>query len=80
PAAVQPSRHSLKGPHATWSSAIFRLSALPMLFATASLPRCRGPFVPLIVPGRNISSADSVKGAVYNSVWEMDIAEITPAG
>ncbi len=51
-----------------------------MLFATASLPRCRGPFVPLIVPGRNISSADSVKGAVYNSVWEMDIAEITPAG
>ena len=39
-----------------------------------------GPFVPLIVPGRNISSADSVSGAVYNSVWEMDIAEITPAG
>ena len=42
--------------------------------------QAQGPFVPLIVPGRNISSADTVKGAVYNSVWEMDIAEITPAG
>ncbi|MEZ3160677.1 ABC transporter substrate-binding protein [Microbacterium sp. BWT-B31] len=40
----------------------------------------RGPFVPLIVPGRNISSVDTVQGAVYNSVWEIDIAEITPAG
>jgi peptide/nickel transport system substrate-binding protein len=39
-----------------------------------------GPFVPLIVPGRNIASAGDVAGAVYNSVWEMDIAEITPAG
>ena len=39
-----------------------------------------GPFVPLIVPGRNIATADAVSGAVYNSVWEMDIAEITPAG
>ena len=40
----------------------------------------QGPFVPLIVPGRNISSAGDVTGAVYNSVWEMDIAEIAPAG
>ncbi|SJN20195.1 Dipeptide-binding ABC transporter, periplasmic substrate-binding component (TC 3.A.1.5.2) [Microbacterium esteraromaticum] len=39
-----------------------------------------GPFVPLIVPGRNIATSDKVDGAVYNSVWEMDIAEITPAG
>jgi peptide/nickel transport system substrate-binding protein len=48
--------------------------------AFAEAMQAEGPFVPLIVPGRNISSADSVKGAVYNSVWEMDIAEITPAG
>ena len=46
----------------------------------AEAMQAEGPFVPMIVPGRNISSADSVKGAVYNSVWEMDIAEITPAG
>ena len=38
------------------------------------------PFVPLIVPGRNIAAAGEVTGAVYNSVWEMDIAEIAPAG
>ncbi len=42
--------------------------------------QAEGPFVPLIVPGRNIATADAVTGAVYNSVWEMDIAEITPAG
>ncbi len=46
----------------------------------AEAMQAEGPFVPLIVPGRNIASADSVSGAVYNSVWEMDIAEITPAG
>lgn len=39
-----------------------------------------GPFVPLIVPGRNIAAAGDVSGAVYNSVWEIDIAEIAPAG
>ncbi|MGM7699321.1 ABC transporter substrate-binding protein [Microbacterium sp. A84] len=39
-----------------------------------------GPFVPLIVPGRNIATAGDVNGAVYNSVWEIDIAEIAPAG
>lgn len=39
-----------------------------------------GPFVPLVVPGRNIAAAGDVSGAVYNSVWEMDIAEIAPAG
>lgn len=39
-----------------------------------------GPFVPLIVPGRNIATAGDVSGAVYNSVWEIDIAEIAPAG
>lgn len=39
-----------------------------------------GPFVPLIVPGRNIAAAGDVTAAVYNSVWEMDIAEIAPAG
>ncbi len=46
----------------------------------AEAMQAEGPFVPLIVPGRNISSASSVSGAVYNSVWEMDIAEIQPAG
>ncbi len=40
----------------------------------------QGPFVPLIVPGRNIATTDAVTGAVYNSVWDVDIAEITPAG
>lgn len=39
-----------------------------------------GPFVPLVVPGRNIAAAGDVTGAVYNSVWEIDIAEIAPAG
>jgi peptide/nickel transport system substrate-binding protein len=38
-----------------------------------------GPFVPLIVPGSNIATADTVDGAVYNSVWTMDIAELSPA-
>ncbi len=46
----------------------------------AEAMQAEGPFVPMIVPGRNISSTDKVTGAVYNSVWEMDIAEITPAG
>lgn len=46
----------------------------------AEAMQAEGPFVPLIVPGRNIATAKSVTGAVYNSVWEMDIAEITPAG
>lgn len=38
-----------------------------------------GPFVPLIVPGSNIATTDAVTGAVYNSVWTMDIAELSPA-
>ena len=38
-----------------------------------------GPFVPLMVPGSNIATADTVAGAVYNSVWTMDIAELSPA-
>ncbi len=46
----------------------------------AEAMQAEGPFVPLIVPGRNIATADAVAGAVYNSVWEMDIAEIAPAG
>lgn len=41
--------------------------------------QAEGPFVPLIVPGRNIATSAKVSGAVYNSVWEMDIAEIKPA-
>ncbi|KNY04815.1 ABC transporter substrate-binding protein [Microbacterium sp. GCS4] len=48
--------------------------------AFAEAMQAEGPFVPLIVPGRNIATADAVTGAVYNSVWEMDIAEIQPAG
>ncbi|QTX03813.1 ABC transporter substrate-binding protein [Agromyces archimandritae] len=48
--------------------------------AFAEAMQADGPFVPLIVPGRNIATADTVAGAVYNSVWDVDIAEITPAG
>lgn len=39
-----------------------------------------GPFVPLIVPGSNIATTADVTGAAYNSVWTLDIAELTPAG
>jgi peptide/nickel transport system substrate-binding protein len=39
----------------------------------------QGPFVPLMIPGSNIAAADTVEGAVYNSIWTMDIAELTPA-
>lgn len=39
----------------------------------------QGPFVPMIVPGRNIATDADVTGAVYNSVWDVDIAEIAPA-
>jgi len=46
----------------------------------AEAMQAEGPFVPLIVPGRNIAAAGDVDGAVYNSVWEIDIAEIAPAG
>lgn len=38
-----------------------------------------GPFVPLIIPGSNIATAKTVTGAVYNSVWTMDIAGLSPA-
>lgn len=48
--------------------------------AFAEAMQAEGPFVPMIVPGRNIATSAQVDGAVYNSVWEMDIAEITPAG
>ncbi|GAA1539071.1 peptide/nickel transport system substrate-binding protein [Microbacterium ginsengiterrae] len=47
--------------------------------AFAEAMQADGPFVPLIVPGRNIASAGDVTGAVYNSVWEIDLAEIAPA-
>uniref|UniRef100_UPI00190F673F hypothetical protein n=1 Tax=Raoultella sp. 18104 TaxID=2681436 RepID=UPI00190F673F len=32
----------------------------------AEAMQAEGPFVPLIVPGRNIATADAVTGAVYN--------------
>ncbi|EMQ96757.1 ABC transporter substrate-binding protein [Paeniglutamicibacter gangotriensis] len=35
-----------------------------------------GPFVPLIVPGSNIATAESITGVAYNSTWTMDIAEL----
>ncbi|WP_119696071.1 ABC transporter substrate-binding protein [Microbacterium halotolerans] len=38
-----------------------------------------GPFVPLIVPGKNFATTDEITGAVYNPVWELNIAEIQPA-
>lgn len=40
----------------------------------------KGPFVPLIVPARNLASTDKVKGAVYNSLWDVNLADITPVG
>lgn len=36
----------------------------------------QGPFVPLIVPGSNIATADYIDGVAYNSTWTMDIAEL----
>lgn len=36
----------------------------------------QGPFVPLIVPGSNIATADFITGVNYNSTWTMDIAEL----
>lgn len=36
----------------------------------------QGPFVPLIVPGSNIATADFIDGVAYNSTWTMDIAEL----
>ncbi|WP_167137252.1 ABC transporter substrate-binding protein [Diaminobutyricimonas sp. TR449] len=36
----------------------------------------QGPFVPLIVPGSNIATADYISGVAYNSTWTMDIAEL----
>ena len=38
-----------------------------------------GPFVPLIVPARNIAASAEVDGAVYNSLWDMAIGDIAPA-
>ncbi|MEX1078368.1 MAG: ABC transporter substrate-binding protein [Homoserinimonas sp.] len=35
-----------------------------------------GPFIPLIVPGSNIATADFLTGVAYNSTWTMDIAEL----
>lgn len=35
-----------------------------------------GPFVPLIVPGSNIATADFITGVAYNSTWTMDITEL----
>ncbi len=36
----------------------------------------QGPFVPLIVPGSNIATADFISGVAYNSTWTMDISEL----
>lgn len=44
--------------------------------AFASAMQEQGPFVPLIVPGSNIATADSITGVAYNSTWTMDIAEL----
>jgi peptide/nickel transport system substrate-binding protein len=38
-----------------------------------------GPFVPLIVPGSNIATKNTVTGAAYNSVWTIDLGELKPA-
>jgi peptide/nickel transport system substrate-binding protein len=43
-------------------------------FATALQEQ--GPFIPLIVPGSNIATADFISGVSYNSTWTMDIAEL----
>ncbi|MET1019109.1 MAG: ABC transporter substrate-binding protein, partial [Microterricola sp.] len=44
--------------------------------AFASALQEQGPFVPLIVPGSNIATADYIDGVAYNSTWTMDIAEL----
>ena len=36
----------------------------------------QGPFVPLIVPGSNIATADFISGVAYNSTWTMDISAL----
>lgn len=38
-----------------------------------------GPFVPLIVPGVNIASDDTVTGLSYNPTWTLDLTELKPA-
>jgi peptide/nickel transport system substrate-binding protein len=35
-----------------------------------------GPFVPLLQPGNNIATADSVTDVAYNAVWTVDIADL----
>lgn len=38
-----------------------------------------GPFVPLIVPGNNIASDESVTGVTYNPTWTLDLTALAPA-
>ncbi|MGX1933632.1 ABC transporter substrate-binding protein [Microbacterium resistens] len=39
-----------------------------------------GPFVPLIVPGNNVASDDTVAGLEYNVTWTLDLRALHPAG
>lgn len=38
-----------------------------------------GPFVPLIVPGSNLASDNSVTGLEYNVTWTLDLRNLKPA-
>ncbi|MFT3797731.1 ABC transporter substrate-binding protein [Microbacterium sp.] len=38
-----------------------------------------GPFVPLIVPGSNLASDDTVDGLEYNVTWTLDLRTLHPA-
>ena len=54
-------------------------SRTPLFTQYAQAMQESGPFVPLIVPGSNISTSTSVTGVAYNPVWTMDIAALRPA-
>lgn len=45
----------------------------------AALMQETGPFVPLIVPGNNVASDDSVAGLAYNPTWTLDLTALAPA-
>lgn len=47
--------------------------------AYASAMQEQGPFVPLIVPGNNVASDDTVTGLTYNPTWTLDLTALAPA-
>ncbi len=45
----------------------------------AELMNQEGPFVPLINPGNNFASDDTVTGLTYNATWTLDLTALKPA-